>query len=428
VRQSQEAITKLVSDFLNGAKRYVTKEEGSGFELVSFNPKTRDVNEVLNALRVEAHLSDELRTPCWLPGGEPAGEWLVFENGIVNVRTGEKRAHTHRLWTHQALPFEYRDDAECPVFDAYLQSVWPNDPDAHQLVKEWLGYCMTLDTRAHKGMLLLGVRRSGKSTLVHLMQKLVGLEGFTALSFDSWLRGDFSAQSLIGKRAAVFSDVRLKEGRYFGKQWDPGGLPHPSKQLLLRITGGDDVEFRKIYSTEIAWKGALPAKITIVSNEPPNFNDDTLPTRFLKLHFKIDQEKAGKLDPDLGEKLATELPGIAALCLEAYRDLCGPERKHRFMQPASGLELDRQLARARSPMLAMALECLEVSDVEAEWVSKPDAHKACKAWLHENGHTALSVILWKEEMGEHLVRAFDYLEELEPRKRFTQRKEDGVRY
>lgn len=177
----------------------------------------------------------------------------------------------------------------------------------------------------------------------------------------------FSSHGLIGKRAVVFSDVRLKEGRYFGKQWDAGGLSHEGRGMLLRITGGDSVSFRKMYSTEVLWEGVLPAKVTLVSNEPPNFNDDILPTRFLKLHFKIDQEKVGALDPYLGEKLAAELPGIAARCLVAYQRL---RERGGFRQPESGLELDRQLARARHPMLAMVLECLEVSTDEDDWATK----------------------------------------------------------
>lgn len=407
-RVSDDEIRKVVGDFLYGA---------IGKDRERFDPKKRDIDEVLDALRMEATLEKRFAAPCWLPSAEPAGDWIVFCNGIVNAGSGEFRSHTHRLWSHGGLSFDWDSEAKCPVWERFTESVWPSDPDARNCLEEFIGLCMTLDTWPHKGMLLLGQRRSGKSTIVHVLEKLVGREGFGAFSFDKWLKGEFSAHGLIGKRAAVFSDVRLKQGRYWGKQWDAGGLSHEGREMLLKITGGDTFSFRKMYSTGMEWEGILSAKVVIVSNEPPNFNDDILSTRFLKLHFEIDQEKAGQLDPMLGEKLAAELPGIAARCLARYRRLC--ERGH-FLQPQSGLELDRQLARARSPLLAMTIECLEVSEAKDEWVERSRAHKACQAWLRENGHRIMADFLRAEDMGKHLTAAFDHLKALTPREQFKQ--------
>jgi hypothetical protein len=72
-RLGDAAITKLVSDFLDGART----DDGA-----MFHPKRRDVEEVLSALRIEAHLDDWFAAPCWLPGGEAATDWIVSRNGL----------------------------------------------------------------------------------------------------------------------------------------------------------------------------------------------------------------------------------------------------------------------------------------------------------------------------------------------------------
>jgi putative DNA primase/helicase len=284
---------------------------------------------------------------------------------------------------------------------------------------------MTRDVRAQKGMLLLGARRSGKGTIVKLISKLVSAEEFTPCNIDNWAKGEFSSHNLIGARAIVFADVRLKEGRKYGQTWDAGGMTHVSIGKLLEITAGDPTQFRKMHSTEIEWAGILPGKVTFVSNVTPDFNDDVLPTRWVKLHFKIDTEAAGTIDARLGEKLERELPGIARRALKAYgrvRERIDKGQKPYITQPASGLALDRQIAAARFPLQEMVRECLEFSDgPSAEWAIKGDAHRACVALLRENGQGVLASMVRQEDMGEHLAAVFDHLAQLAGRDRFVQR-------
>ncbi len=410
--QDDDTVRKLVGDHLNAA--FCRTQDGGS---VSFNPKKNDLNEALDALRIEAHLQSEFAAPCWLPRGEPAGDWIVFRNAIVNVHTLEARPHSHLLWSHDVLKFDWEPGAQCPVWMATLASIFPDETDAQNLLEAWIGYCMTLDTWAHKAMLHLGVTRSGKSTIQRLIEKLVGPRGWVSLSLDKWLMNEFSAHGLIGKRVAFFPDVRLKEGRMYGQNFDPGGMDHKSVQMLLRITGEDSVSLRKMHGMDLVFEGQMPAKINMISNVVPNFNDEILPNRFLKLHYRIDQEKAGNMDPFLGQKLEAELPGIAARCLSAYREA---RENGGFRQARCGIELDRQLMRAREPRIAMVMECLEPTGDPAEYVVKKDALRACKAWLDENGHKTLALLLRDEDMGNHIIPRFDHFQGLSPRECWKQ--------
>src|SRR5262249_19688750 len=158
----------------------------------------------------------------------------------------------------------------------------------------------------------------------------------------------------------VFADVRFKPGRQYGSSYDPGGINHVSAELLLNITGEDTVTIPRKYKG--AWHGQLRLKVMLISNEVPNLNDGGggLPSRFLKLQFV--KSFYGQEDPTLRDKLEAELPGIAARCVRAYQRLCVAGR---FIQPRSGLELDREVMRASDPWRAMLDECFVV-EVGAE--------------------------------------------------------------
>src|SRR2546430_7869196 len=49
------------------------------------------------------------------------------------------------------------------------------------------------------------------------------------------------------KRVGVFPDVRLRPGKWYGQNFDPGGLDHKSKEQVLNITGGDPITVGRKY-------------------------------------------------------------------------------------------------------------------------------------------------------------------------------------
>jgi hypothetical protein len=403
--EKEPEIKSLVSDFLSVAM--VSTGEGEK----PFNPKRNDYAEVLEALKFEANLKERYSPPCWLADGAAASEWIVFHNCMVNVRTGEARGHDHRLFATSALGFDYDPGAECPVYDHYMRTSLPDDEESQNAFIEWLGYSMTLETYADKGMFLFGERRSGRSTAGWLIEQLTGADT-AAVNFDTWTKGEFSMHTLIGKRAILFPDVRLKLMRQ-GPNWvDVGGLDQISVARLLMLTGHDPFTLRKPASEDILFHGVIRGHVTVTSNKILNWNDEVLPTRWINLHWPINHEEQGTIDVQLKEKLRPELPGIAARAIagnvRAYKRAC--DGRPAFIQPASGKLLDPLILEARDPHLAMIRACLEVSNSEkrSDWVIKNVAHKVCKAWLKENGKPALSALLDVKEMGGHVGRAFKH--------------------
>jgi putative DNA primase/helicase len=392
----KEEVRGHVYDFLDGAYRWAGQNEYR-----KFKPSKRHVDDLLDALRSCLALPNDCVPTMWLDGGDAAHEWITFKNGIVNVRTLELRPLTHRLWSHNGLGFDWDREAECPTWERFCEEVFPDDVESVMFLEEFMGYCMTGDTKFEKGAMLIGPRRSGKSTILYLIGLLVGEGAYVGLSFNDWLATPKSAQVLIGKRVLAFPDVRLKPGRFYGKTYDPGGIDHRSSELLLKITGRDKVSVGRMY--DVAYEGYLPGKPIIISNEVPNFNDPTgvLITRWIKLMFRV--SFADREDVNLRSKLTAELPGIAAYCLGAYQRAC---ERGRFVQPASAADLERAVAAASDPFTAMAYECF-VPD-RAGVVVKKMAQLRFEEWCDTNGYPDLKRKVRDNKFHKDLVAIPDF--------------------
>jgi phage/plasmid-associated DNA primase len=119
-------------------------------------------------------------------------------------------------------------------------------------------------------------------------------------------------------------------------------------------------------------------KVFLISNDVPNLNDPILVTRFIKIAFNV--SFMGREDFTLLDQLKAELPGIANRCLAAYRRLC---RRGRFIQPASGLRLAKEIAAKSNAWEAFVQEQCVVEDGAA--VDCGALYQRFKEWCQENG-------------------------------------------
>jgi putative DNA primase/helicase len=188
-----------------------------------------------------------------------------------------------------------------------------------------------------------------------------------------------SHANIIGKKIGIFPDMRLKPGKMYGTNYDPGGLDHKSASLMLQITGRDLVRVGRKYDPE-GWEGFPRMKIVIVSNEIPNLQDASgvLPTRFIKIWFG--QNFRGREDRQLRSKLSGELPGIAVRCLAAYRRL---RQRGEFIQPKASLEFEQEILETSDPVAAFINECCVVRDGESVKFSR--VFDRFNSWCQETG-------------------------------------------
>jgi putative DNA primase/helicase len=365
-----------VANFLDRARRRSGQDE----EGVRFRPQPKHVNEVFDMVKTVVALGSEVVSPTWLDTEERAEDVVVFRNAVVNMVTGESVPATARLWVHGALEFDWNPSAPAGRWERLLEEVHPQDAEAQEFLEEWMAYNMTEETKFQKAAMLIGKTRSGRGTIARMIECLVGKDQYVGLRFDTWVQNENSQEPMIGKRAGVFPDARLKKGKWWGRNFDAGGLDYKSVQLMLSVTGEDTLTLGRKNKT--AWRGRLPIKLTVISNDILNVNDAVLPKRFVKVHFR--QSFLDREDPDLEEALKAELPGIAARCVRAYGRLL---RRGAFVQPRSAKALEARTVASSDPFSAMLGDCF-VIEPGARCLKSVAYNVFCR-WCEEQGRPDL---------------------------------------
>jgi putative DNA primase/helicase len=342
-RAPEQRMIDMACEYMDKA----TINTGEG--MARFKPTPRDITSLITLLQSNVGLDDRTTPPAWLdqrPTPAPEG-LLAFRNCLVDVTTGKTYPHEPWLWIHDGVDFDYDRNARCPRWERFLRELFPNDDEAREMIEEQLGYGMTIDNQFEKAALWVGPPRSGRGTIAHIQELLVGVNGYTSLNLHTWHKTENSRMGMIGKRVGIFHDIRLRPPKQYGNvSYDPGGVDPQSQQLLLELISGDLTEIGRKYLE--AWKGKPFIKFILISNKVPNFNDEVLITRFNVLEFT--ESWLGREDATLKLKvLPSELPGIANRCLAAYRRLL---RQGHFVQPQSGLALLRRVKAAVSPYVA----------------------------------------------------------------------------
>ncbi|WP_255993354.1 DNA primase [Clostridium perfringens] len=92
-------------------------------------------------------------------------------NGLLDIRDMSFKEHTPSYLSTVQLNVEYNPHAHCPQFEKFLNEVL--DCRLIPLVQEILGYLLTTNTSAQKSFVLLGPARTGKSTLLWVVEYLL---------------------------------------------------------------------------------------------------------------------------------------------------------------------------------------------------------------------------------------------------------------
>lgn len=315
---------------------------------IPFAPNRAKVGEVLAALRATALLQSDVQNPSWLDGatGDDPADLLVMANGILHMPTRDLRTHNPRLFSSMALPFAYQLQAVEPVkWLAFLNDLLGDDVEAIETLQEFFGYCLTADTSQQKIFMIIGPKRGGKGVIAKILRGLVGEMNHTSPTLAS-LAMPFGMESLINKRLAIFSDVRLS-GHVDQKHLTGN---------LLTASGEDAMSIPRKYQSD--WIGTLKARLLMISNELPKMLDDSeaLSSRFIIL--RLTNSFLGKEDTGLAKRLLLELPAILNWSLDGLERL---NDRGYFRQPASAREYVEAMENLTSPIGAFIRENCEVS-------------------------------------------------------------------
>jgi putative DNA primase/helicase len=338
----ENTVNSKVYAFLDAAE----KQPKPGW-VKRFEPTQQDVNRTVHALKSHVNVEPEFAMPGWL-GEAPVEnlmELVAVQNGLLYMPTRELVPHTPRFWSPNVLEFKYDRGARAPRFEQFLEEVWPGDEGAQQGLLEWLGLCLTDETKYQKAFMFVGPTRGGRGTIGRVLRGLIGVENYVGTKLADF--GErFGMESWIGKKVAVFSDARID-----GVRRERLSV---IAERLLNVTGEDAQSVPRKHIRD--WNGVLRTRILFFGNELLRFQDESgaLAGRFITWQMK--QSFRGREDPSLTGKLLAERSGIMNLALDALDRL---RQRGYLLQHATGVQMSENLGNLTSDILAFGGDRLD---------------------------------------------------------------------
>lgn len=299
-------------------------------------------------------------------------------NGLLDIRDMSFKEHTPSYLSTVQLNVEYNPQAHCPQFEKFLNEVL--DCRLIPLVQEILGYLLTTNTSAQKSFVLLGPARTGKSTLLWVVEYL--LLGKKNVSNIPWQEiGDkFKTAELLGKLANVFSDLP-------SKSIDDTGI-------FKVVTGEDYLMAEK--KNKNPFKFRPFARLVFSCNElPKNYVDRTegFYRRLIIVPFNRQIDK-NKIDKALKYKFQREKEGILNWALEGLRRLY--ENNFEFSENELTDDVKKEYKRENNNVISFVEECCEIDSLFS--CSRIEIYESYKEFCGEAGLKALSHIKFNKEL------------------------------
>lgn len=220
--------------------------------------KSEDANKLSSMVKLARGMLavsvDELDQDPWL---------LNCPNGIIDLRTGKLAPHDPAKNMTKMINAEYDPDAECPVFDGFISSVFSDNQNIVGFMRRFLGYCLTGDTREQQFVIAWGAMgRNGKGTLLNLISDIMADYAKTTPTEVLYSK-KFDKPSNDIARLAGARFVLASEGEK-GKRFD--------EPLIKKMTGQDILAARFLYRETFEFMPQF--KLILMTNDKPVASED----------------------------------------------------------------------------------------------------------------------------------------------------------
>jgi len=295
---------------------------------------------------------------------------LNFQNGTMDLNTGELRAHRREDFITKCLDYDFDPDAQCPVWDKFLDRVQPNELTRRYLLKA-AAYCLSGSIDEQCVFILHGEGENGKTKF---------LEGvFYALGGDSEYAGVMPTESLmIRNNNDTAHEIAMLKGKRFIYAVEPNSDSTFNSSFIKQQTGGEQVMGRHLYKDFFTF---MPThKLWIGANHDVKLaeSDHGIQRRLKQTPFGVtitSEEKDGALK----DKLVAERQGIMA-CLVKYWLIYKQEG---LTMPPEVVEETKEYFDRVNPLKAFIDECCNRGEHISELRS--NIHKSYVIWSKNAG-------------------------------------------
>ena len=232
-------------------------------------------------------------------------EWINFKNGFYDPRSKRMIPHDPKYRATNQIPHVYGPEGQLKgtAVREWLEFI-SNDPGDTEMLCQFSGLCLTRDTRQQKFLILNGEGGSGKSTVIRMIEKMIGAENISNISLNQ-LTQRFQAFGLMGKLLNSCADLEIDA---------------LSDTSTLKKALGEDV-----FSAEAKGKDPVSvrnyAKLLFSTNQLPIVKSEQTNGFYRRLLILTMNRVPAKKDPAFFDRLSAEIDDFIRLSVQALERL-----------------------------------------------------------------------------------------------------------
>ena len=291
----------------------------------------------------------------------PAG-MLNVRNGVLDVKSRSCRPHSPKYFFKYVLDTTFDKSKDCPKWKKFLYEVLSGDDELVTLMQEIFGYTILGgDPFLHKAFVFYGEGRNGKSTVLDILQYLLGSKNYSNVPVGN-LDKPFSVVNLDGRLANITGE--LTTGMVASDAFKSAVSGEP---LIAAQKGKPEYE--------------LPVKCRFffASNHLPRFGDSStgLQERLVLIPFKR-YFKPQERDLHIKDKLKSEISGIMNWALDGLERLL--ERGDLMPEPRAVQEQKEEFIEETDSVWAFCQDHVHFSTAAKHGCKAGDLYEAYKAY------------------------------------------------
>lgn len=301
------------------------------------------------------------------PDGLDSDPWkLNCANGVIDLKTGELQPHRREDFFTKVCPVEYDRDADCPIWLAFLRTIFADDQELIGFMRRAVGMSLTGSTSEHALFFCFGGGANGKSTFIETALALLGDDYATKAP----------SELLLAKKTGHPTELTTLWGRRLVACTETDDGRRLAESQVKELCGGDKLTARRM--REDFWTFSPTHKLWLASNHKPRVKgtDHGIWRRIKLIPFNVRIPEADQ-DRDLGEKLRAELPGILLWAVAG----CLEWQASGLREPEAVRAATREYREEENDVGQFVAECCELDDAAATAAS--ELYAAYKRWANE---------------------------------------------
>ncbi len=303
--------------------------------------------------------------------------YIAFENGIYNLQTKEMIDFDKKYIITNKIRTNYNPEVYSEIMDNTLDKICCYDKELRNLIEEMIGYCLFRRNSFEKAFILTGNGANGKSTLLEIIERMIGEENISSVALEE-LDERFKTYQLEGKLVNIGDDISnnyIEDNSTFKKL-------STGQKVNVERKGKDPYDLEN-YS-----------KLIFSANELPRINDltDALKRRLIFVPFNAKFSKKNKdYDPFILDKL-TQPEALEYLLKLAVDGLHRLIENNGFEVPKQSLKLWEEYEEINNPVVAF----LNEFNIDGETVE--ETYLKYTTWCSQSGLKPLSKNVFGREV------------------------------